>query len=324
MYFLDLYVLYIMHNDDDELPDGVTEIDTQNTIVDDSNTFSIALYSRIQRHVSDTSQETSYTDLNRTAMSNANTDNDAEALSPSFVTRMQEKIKAGCTAEHTSSSNENVERSSSTSLFLDLAEEKLHHHYDRILSNDPLFENTLPTYPSSPTKIAQKIESKTLHTIPYAMIKKGLECLVQDTISSYETYFEKEEDILHTAKQLDTLKTWVNHTRDVFKETSIELPKDAQQQCVSNVQQIINSTNWNHRMHTAQQAWMPLCVNRHMLDELHQIIGGASGCRICFNQCVHIVLVPCGHALCGECADRVEKCPFCHASFYKKQHIYFQ
>merc|ERR1712154_57273 len=38
-----------------------------------------------------------------------------------------------------------------------------------------------------------------------------------------------------------------------------------------------------------------------------------SECRICRDRKKDTVLVPCGHCLCSQCCQKVQKCPMCRA-----------
>lgn len=42
-------------------------------------------------------------------------------------------------------------------------------------------------------------------------------------------------------------------------------------------------------------------------------------CKICFNQELGIILLPCGHmVLCGPCSIRFNNCPYCRSKINAK------
>ena len=46
-------------------------------------------------------------------------------------------------------------------------------------------------------------------------------------------------------------------------------------------------------------------------------------CKICFDQEIKVILVPCGHfVLCETCADAVHECPMCRSKMESKQKVY--
>lgn len=304
-----------MNRDDDETtPDGITMIDTHNSPYDTNDTFSIALYSRIH-NVIDTIEEPYAPDL--TPQHNPQHNKEHEhTLSPTFVSRIKEKLKHSCVST--------VSKSAPTTTFLDKAEKQLQNHYDRVLSNETLIDSKLiENSPFCEQNALEALNQKNLHTVPYPMVKKSLEELVQETIRQYKTFFENEQDIIEMATRYDNLRTWLKHTKEMFNESQIQLSEKAQHNYQDKIQNIISNTNWHSLFEKAKEAWIPLSINRNALQELHNIIGGAMGCRICFNNQVKTLLVPCGHVLCESCVERIDKCPFCHSSFYAKQSIYF-
>ena len=45
-------------------------------------------------------------------------------------------------------------------------------------------------------------------------------------------------------------------------------------------------------------------------------------CKICFTNYVEIVLLPCGHAMCEDCAEKVNKCPFDRFEIVERKAFY--
>jgi len=46
-------------------------------------------------------------------------------------------------------------------------------------------------------------------------------------------------------------------------------------------------------------------------------------CKICCENKIEVVLVPCGHfALCSQCSSKVKKCPLCRVRIDKKMKVY--
>ncbi|KAK9808692.1 hypothetical protein WJX72_002029 [[Myrmecia] bisecta] len=54
----------------------------------------------------------------------------------------------------------------------------------------------------------------------------------------------------------------------------------------------------------------------HQLKEEAETEAGQSQCRVCLTRKMDAVIIPCGHALCGECAGALRngKCPMCRAT----------
>lgn len=303
-----------MTSDDDSIPEGITLIDTHDDSYIEDDAFSLALYSRVQNVIDTDEDSHSQTPSNATEHSSPHSPHEP-ALSPTFVSRIQEQLKQSCHQPHTTDPSTTIQ-------FLNQAEELLENHYDRILSNEALLDAKLiENTPLSNTNTT--LHDKKIHTIPYPILKNNLEHLVREIIQQYRVFFEKEKDIIDMAKRCDHLKTWVQHTKEVFQENQVNLPKHEQGEHNKKIEHMISKTNWAQAFETIKKTWVPLSENRTVIQELHKIIGGPTGCRICFNQQVQTVLVPCGHVLCETCAQEVDHCPFCHSSFYAKQNIYF-
>ncbi|XP_031495485.1 uncharacterized protein LOC116261037 isoform X2 [Nymphaea colorata] len=49
---------------------------------------------------------------------------------------------------------------------------------------------------------------------------------------------------------------------------------------------------------------------------------GAWSCRICLNNEVDMMIIPCGHVLCHRCSSAVSKCPFCRLQVSRTHRIY--
>ncbi|CAN6481782.1 unnamed protein product [Victoria cruziana] len=49
---------------------------------------------------------------------------------------------------------------------------------------------------------------------------------------------------------------------------------------------------------------------------------GAWSCRICLNNEVDMMIIPCGHVLCHRCSSAVSRCPFCRLQVSRTHRIY--
>ncbi|KAF5295946.1 hypothetical protein FQA39_LY12718 [Lamprigera yunnana] len=59
----------------------------------------------------------------------------------------------------------------------------------------------------------------------------------------------------------------------------------------------------------------PQTPNSHMLQEENRVLKEARLCKICMDNEVAIVFLPCGHlATCSNCATNLEHCPFCRSA----------
>ena len=212
--------------------------------------------------------------------------------------------------------------------FLDIAEQRLEEYYDRVLSVDTVCVDNNVNNDSMFSELTKE-QMFSLFETTYGVclntsLCKPIERIIEDTIRHYQQYFEAEQDILSTAKRYDKLKTWLNHTREVFETQHIQPSREQTQDLQKQIETYMNSSEeWNHKFNDAKQKWNQLCVSRQALNTIHNLVGGTSACKICFNKQVKTLLVPCGHVLCKECAERVTCCPFCNTSFYTRQDIYF-
>jgi len=297
---------------------GVTEgmalIDT------DSESFSVALYSRIYDIIepADSPRHTNH-DMATTPPAHTTDDSSPSDLStrlpPTFMTRIREQLQNACRTPAPAPAP-------APTSFLDIAEQQLQDYYDRVLTEDTLVDDSL-----CDGSVFQKLTPDALEDAfrkrygrDLQEVEKPIRDLVRHTIDDYKAYFEAEQDILETAKRYDTLQTWLTHTRDVF-DTVEALPT---QELEDKLRRYMTDTpEWKKKFADATQLWSQLCTSRQALRNIHELVGGTTGCRICFNKQVKTLLVPCGHVLCAECANRVTVCPFCNASFYARQEIFF-
>lgn len=309
-------------DDVDSVANGITLIDT------DTDSFSLALYSRIQDIV-DVEPTDSYPLVNdniTTAPSSGPTESTEltdppTQLPPTFMTRIREKLQSAC-QEPTLSTASTPEPESEPTSFLDIAEQQLQDYYDRVLTEDTLVNDSMcngsvfrKLTPDELDDAFRKRYGKDLKEV-----EKPIRDIVRHTINDYKAYFEAEQDILETAKRYDTLQTWLKHTCDVFG-TVEAMPT---QELEDKLRHYMTDTpEWKKKFADATQLWSQLCTSRQSLRNIHDLVGGTSGCRICFNKQVKTLLVPCGHVLCADCANRVTVCPFCNASFYARQEMFF-
>ena len=309
-----------MNSDDETVSNIGLPNDAQDHMYEEQDSFSIALYSRIHTNITDPPEEPSPVSQTAAAAdTHAIWDFDSTqevALSPTFVSRIKGEMRNVCKPY--------TEEVCTANSFLDHAEKELQAQYDRIISSEPLVDPTLTEdTPFSEEHLAEAMQQTKLHTVPYPMVKRCLEELVQDSIRLHKTFFEKEKDIIEMAKRYDNIKTWLAHTTEVFQDNHIQIAEEDENKFNEKIHNIISNTNWGSHFEKAKDVWQHLSLNRKVLQELHRTIGGQTGCRICFNKQVSTVLVPCGHVLCETCAGEVCNCPFCHASFCSKQSIYF-
>jgi hypothetical protein len=50
---------------------------------------------------------------------------------------------------------------------------------------------------------------------------------------------------------------------------------------------------------------------------------GKEKCRICMDEAINVVLLPCGHVLGANCVAKISDCPFCRSKVLNKNKIYF-
>jgi hypothetical protein len=321
-----------MSNNGNHLPNGITVIDTES----DMDTFSLALYSRIHDIVDHSESDTRSNEdsEDRSMLDSSLSQSDAHAIHgtlpnsnlhtditpQSFMSRIQQQLQSCC---QPSQPNQEIP----TSSFLDVAEKKLEEYYDRVLSEDTEIDDSLCNDSMFVKLTKEEVFTgfKNKYNICLmASIHKPIQRLIDDTIVHYKQYFEAEKDIMNTAKRYDKLQTWLKHTRDVFDTQDVQLTVEQTKDMQAKIESYMNSSEeWTQKFKDAKLKWNQLCVSRQALNSIHQLVGGTSACKICFNKQVKTLLVPCGHVLCKECADRVTCCPFCNTSFYTRHEIYF-
>jgi hypothetical protein len=331
----------------------------QNDVPDDphsdsgSGPFSVALYARLNSIIDradDPDHVDEYDDARRTPTPSPS--HDRPEMLPqlpqrTFADRVQKRLHemlAEETSSRSGSSSHAARRNESrVSSFVDRAKAQLHDHFDRVLplsNGEPLLEEDPDGYLLAGLKddaaVHREFASRYHVTLP--AVCDPVETLVKTAVSDYEAFFAAEADIVDAAKQYDLLQNWIVSTNELFQSRQIEpgtttttttattttaLDDDDDRFTTQLHQQLCSSADWNAKFAAAKQTWAQLCVSRHALKKIHDTVGGTTGCRICFNDQVSTLLVPCGHVLCGACATRVECCPFCNSQFYARQAIYF-
>lgn len=317
---------------DDYVPSGVTLIDTDADT--DVDAFSLALYSRIYDIV-DPDDPVDETDSNTSSNTSSNTIRElspssseqqepppqpsTNQLPPTFVSRIREQLQASCPAP--TADTPSPQSPPSPTSFLDIAEVQLQEYYDRVLTDEALCD----------AAVFRELSTEQLENAFCERYGQGLsevegqvKKLVHDAIADYQVYFEAEKDILEAAKRYDCLETWLKHTRDVFGKQGVAPTEEQTHELETELQAYMTNTpEWKQKFTDAQKKWNTLCTTRQALRSIHQLVGGTTGCRICFNKQVKTLLVPCGHVLCEDCANRVTCCPFCNTSFYARQEVFF-
>ena len=59
-----------------------------------------------------------------------------------------------------------------------------------------------------------------------------------------------------------------------------------------------------------------------VLEERLRNIHEAMQCKVCMDALLDTALLPCGHLVCGTCADRMETCPQCRAAIEQRLRVY--
>ena len=321
-----------MSNDGNHLPDGITVIDTDSEM----DSFSLALYSRVHDIVdhseSDTRSNEGSEDLSMPNSSvspsdvhamhdlQPNTNQHTDTTPQSFMSRIQKQLQSCCPPSQSKQKHP-------SSSFLDVAESQLDEYYDRVLSEDTVIDDSLCNDSIFVKLTKEEVFAtfqKKYNICLTTSIHKPIQRLIDDTIVHYKQYFEAEKDILNTAKRYDNLQTWLKHTRDVFDTQDVDPTAEQTKDMQTKIESYMNSSEeWAQKFRDAKSKWNQLCVSRQALSSIHQLVGGTAACQICFNKQVKTLLVPCGHVLCEDCANRVTCCPFCNTSFYARQDIFF-
>lgn len=324
-------------NGDTVVPSGMTLIDTDS----DLDTFSLALYSRIHQHtdlvhdIVDPVEENSIIverQQSSHTLTPANHITEQEQAmsdlpSTTFVSRIRQQLQSTCrtpsTVSLTSTRQTTTSNPKAPTSFLDIAEQRLQDHYDRVLSEDALIEDGVDAFVELDTKQLHEAFQRR-YGVCLDDATQTVRQIVQSAVDDYKNYFEIEKDILETAKRYDSLQTWLRHTRDIFETNDLQPTAEQTSDLESKLHDYMTNTpEWKKKFIDATHKWKQLCISRQALRTIHELVGGTTCCRICFNKQVKTLLVPCGHVLCDECANRVSCCPFCNTSFYARQEVYF-
>jgi hypothetical protein len=229
--------------------------------------------------------------------------------------------------------------------FLARLETDLASQYDRVLQDDfdalrPSTEGQCP-----PTTWSASLQADVpVHAASTFATRHGVtldeacamaQRLVDDVVAGYKAYFEAERDVLAVAERYDALQAWAHQSKALFAQAdTVEGTVSAFDEMVAHYFQTgvdpsapdARTTNggvWANKMRAAKQAWLDVQAQRHVVDRLQAVVGHACTCKVCFGATVTTALVPCGHTLCKACAEQVGQCPFCNATFYTRQDLYF-
>ena len=276
---------------------------------------------------------------------------------PAFVTRVRERLQRELqgvssnmsSAPHTdgevTATEANGERAPSATFqgFLARLETDLASQYDRVLQGDlddlrPPTEGTTSwsttLQADVPAHAAKTFEAR--HGVTLDAACAMAQRMVDDVVAGYKAYFEAEQDVVAVAERYDALQAWAHQSKELFaKADTVEGTVTAFDEMVAQYFQTgidprssagaSHNTDgvWTNKMRAAKQAWLNVQAQRHVVDRLQAVVGHACTCKVCFGATVATVLVPCGHTLCKRCAEQVGQCPFCNATFYTCQDIYF-
>jgi hypothetical protein len=232
--------------------------------------------------------------------------------------------------------------------FLERLETDLAVQYDRVIQNDlPLLSPANRETTTPATKWCDTLHTHVPNTaagVFRARYGTGLNefCdlttrLVADVVAGYRTYFEAEADVVAVAERYDALQTWAHQSKALFDaHADVAMAPgfdDVVAKCFGTDTDADDESRtadgvaapdpWKARVARAKRAWLDVQAQRHVVDRLRAIVGTPCTCKVCFGEVVQTVLVPCGHTLCKECAKRVGQCPFCNATFYSTQEVYF-
>lgn len=226
--------------------------------------------------------------------------------------------------------------------FLARVETDLAAQYECILQDDiPLLSSS--TNSKWCTKMNALVAShaettfKEKHSMTMEAACVLVQSMVDELVQGYTNYFDAENDILAVAKRYDALQDWVHKSKCLFEDTDSIQPTplpafDAMiQQYFHNDKDpsttndnTANTTNiWKNKIQRAKKAWLNIQAQRHIVNRFQSIVGNTHTCKICFTKTVQTVLVPCGHMLCKACTAKVGQCPFCNATFYSTQDVFF-
>jgi len=60
-----------------------------------------------------------------------------------------------------------------------------------------------------------------------------------------------------------------------------------------------------------------------VLEETLEEIADTLTCCVCADSELNTALVPCGHLLCWDCAQRLTECPLCRTEVTARQRVYY-
>ena len=237
--------------------------------------------------------------------------------------------------------------------FLDRAEQHLQHHYDRLIQHDDPLQHT-----ATPTALSFTADEATIqrlfrerYGVSLDQLSDQLERVVNGVIHDYDAYFAEESAIVAAAEHCDQMERWLKESRQLFAWDGVDSAEAAEAAETTEATNAAEATEaikagsvptspsesplqtlldthlqrlpqWSDALSRARVRWQNLQMSRHALRRCEALFGGRQGCRICFNAQVGVVLIPCGHVLCAECAERVGQCPFCNTAFYSRQRMY--
>ena len=65
-----------------------------------------------------------------------------------------------------------------------------------------------------------------------------------------------------------------------------------------------------------------LCLSVQQLKERLENLEDSFLCCICMSRPVGMVLCPCGHMTCSECAPKISECPLCRTEVERRQKVF--
>ena len=110
----------------------------------------------------------------------------------------------------------------------------------------------------------------------------------------------KNKKIKNNKKDIDLILKYIKNNK---KKEIVEIDK------------LINITKLN------------LLIEKQKLDEListqKKINSSEIECKICYENKINLVIVPCGHVFCGKCLQNQNTCPYCRTKISNVQQLYF-
>ena len=226
--------------------------------------------------------------------------------------------------------------------FLAKLETDLASQYDRVLQGDlPLLQaSTSRADASTPTVWCDILRAEvpkhaaaTFETRHGGSLEQACtmaQTLVDDVVAGYKAYFEAETAIVAVAERYDALQEWAHKSKALFAQAdTVDSTVSAFDTMVKRYFRVDDGDAppatgvWADKMRTAKRAWLDVQAQRYVVDRFQAVVGNPCTCKVCFGATVQTVLVPCGHTLCKACANQVGQCPFCNATFYSVQDVYF-